>query len=74
MVEHLRRHDVSASAEVRVRALRSTATQILEFALAKSPHLVVAGGYGHARLREWALGGVTRSLMTHSPVCLLLTH
>ena len=25
--------------------------------------LVVAGGYGHSRLREWAFGGMTRSLL-----------
>jgi nucleotide-binding universal stress UspA family protein len=26
-------------------------------------NLVIAGGYGHSRLREWAFGGVTRSLL-----------
>ncbi|AWI62301.1 hypothetical protein AB395_00006678 (plasmid) [Sinorhizobium fredii CCBAU 45436] len=25
--------------------------------------LIVSGGYGHGRLREWLLGGVTRSLL-----------
>ena len=36
--------------------------------------LVVAGGYGHARLREWAFGGVTRDLLARCPVCCLLSH
>jgi nucleotide-binding universal stress UspA family protein len=36
--------------------------------------LIVAGGYGHARLREWALGGVTRDLIADSPLCLCLAH
>jgi nucleotide-binding universal stress UspA family protein len=35
--------------------------------------MVVAGAYGHSRLREWALGGVTRHLMTSSR-CAVLSH
>ena len=27
-----------------------------------------------ARLREWALGGVTQNLLTDATVCVLLTH
>jgi nucleotide-binding universal stress UspA family protein len=30
------------------------------------------GGYGHARLREWAFGGVTRDLLRHCPKCCLM--
>jgi nucleotide-binding universal stress UspA family protein len=37
-------------------------------------HLIVAGGYGHSRLGEWAFGGVTRDLMTASPICCLFSH
>jgi nucleotide-binding universal stress UspA family protein len=29
----------------------------------KAADLVVAGGYGHSRTREWAFGGVVRSLL-----------
>jgi nucleotide-binding universal stress UspA family protein len=36
--------------------------------------LLVAGAYGHSRLGEWAFGGVTRGLLTQSPVCCLLSH
>ena len=36
--------------------------------------LIVAGGYGHSRLREWALGGVTRHLLQHMTVPTLLSH
>jgi nucleotide-binding universal stress UspA family protein len=35
---------------------------------------VVAGGYGHSRLGEWMLGGVTRSLLSDSPMCCLFSH
>ena len=30
--------------------------------------LVVAGGYGHSRLFEWAFGGMTRSLLSNGSV------
>jgi nucleotide-binding universal stress UspA family protein len=36
--------------------------------------LIVVGGYGHSRLREWALGGVTRQLLRQMTVPTLLSH
>ena len=33
--------------------------------------LVVAGAYGHSRLREWAFGGVTKQLLSGSRLALL---
>ena len=36
--------------------------------------LVVAGAYGHSRVQEWALGGVTRDLLLHGKRCALLSH
>ena len=36
--------------------------------------LIVMGAYGHARLREIILGGVTRDLLKRAPTCLLLAH
>jgi nucleotide-binding universal stress UspA family protein len=46
----------------------------LDAALEKqSADLVVAGAYGHSRVREWAFGGVTDSIM-RSGRCALLSH
>jgi nucleotide-binding universal stress UspA family protein len=36
--------------------------------------LIVMGGYGHSRLREWLLGGVTYELLHKSFVPLLVAH
>ena len=36
--------------------------------------LVVAGAYGHSRLREWVLGGISRDLLVHAERCSLLAH
>jgi len=47
--------------------------QIVAFAKQKKATLIVAGAYGHSRVREWALGGVTRSLLTDCPIACLLS-
>ena len=39
-----------------------------------SADIVVAGAYGHNRVREWAFGGVTRDLLLRSDRCSLLSH
>jgi nucleotide-binding universal stress UspA family protein len=36
--------------------------------------LVVAGAFGHSRLREWAFGGVTQDLLTRGERCALVSH
>jgi nucleotide-binding universal stress UspA family protein len=48
--------------------------QLLECARTKGAGLIVLGGYGHARVREWVFGGVTRSMLKTSPVCCLFSH
>lgn len=36
--------------------------ELFNFVDASGADLVVSGAYGHSRLRQWAFGGVTRSL------------
>ncbi len=36
--------------------------------------LIVMGGYGHTRLREWVLGGASRSILDHMTVPVLMSH
>lgn len=42
--------------------------QLLTFARSIHADLIVSGAYGHSRLREWAFGGVTRSLIEESGI------
>lgn len=48
--------------------------QLPDLAGGRHADLIVAGAYGHSRLREWALGGVTRQLITQSPVPCFFSH
>ncbi|TIU28341.1 MAG: universal stress protein, partial [Mesorhizobium sp.] len=45
-------------------------------AFARSIHadLIVTGAYGHSRLREWAFGGVTRTLIQQSGINRLMSY
>jgi nucleotide-binding universal stress UspA family protein len=48
--------------------------QLLSRAAEIGADLIVSGGYGHSRLREWVLGGVTRHLLEHMTVPTLFAH
>lgn len=71
----LGRHGVArVAARADLLAEPSVADALLLAAEAEGADLIVAGGYGHARLREWVFGGVTRGLLRHVPKCCLLSH
>ena len=53
---------------------QSAADRLLGYAEANGAGLIVLGGYGHARAREWIFGGVTRSMLKTSPICCLFSH
>ena len=67
---HLARHGLKVEVVTRSSMNFSTAYALLEYARTVGADLVVAGGYGHSRLREAMLGGTTRELLqtTHLPV------
>ena len=69
----LARHGVEAQCSARV-SNGSESTQLADFAKDMNVDLVVAGAFGHSRLREWAFGGVTRDLLLHTDCCVLASH
>lgn len=72
--EFLGRHQIEAAAVPLDANGEPTTVRILAEAKKRKAGLVVAGGYGHGRIREWMLGGVTRSLLHYSDVCMLMAH
>lgn len=74
VVAFLALRGVAAEAAVLPAVGLSVAQRIVTFARDEGAGLIVMGAYGHARLREWAFGGVTREMLETSPVCLLLSH
>lgn len=67
---HLSRHRVNVNVLVRPSHDNRLATVLLDYVEEVQASMLVVGGYGHSRLREWALGGVTRELLfaAHVPV------
>jgi len=69
----LARHGVYGAGKV--EPLRDhAAAQLDALARKESADLLVAGAYGHSKLREWILGGVTRDLLKQTSRCQLLAH
>ena len=69
----LESHGIHVHAQ-RELALAAVGAQLLSRAAAIGADLIVCGGYGHSRLREWMLGGVTRHLLEHMTVPVLFSH
>ncbi len=61
---HLARHGLKVRVVVHPRGGESVALALARHAQDTGAELIVAGGYGHSRFREWALGGVTRDLLS----------
>jgi len=73
VVQWLVRHGVQAEG----RALAHHGDDVQQFARLMqqtAPRLVVAGAYGHGRLREWVLGGVTGDVLINPDRPVLLFH
>ena len=71
---HLARHGVRAEAAgARARDVE-VGDVLLSRVADRGADLLVAGAYGHSRLRETVLGGVTRHLLAHMTVPVLMSH
>lgn len=70
---HLARHDIEVEVTARVSE-GSVAQAILRQASGTGADVIVVGGYGHARLREWVLGGTTRELFANLDRPVLFSH
>jgi nucleotide-binding universal stress UspA family protein len=71
---HLARHGVKVTAARTIAREISVGDVILADIADNSIDLLVMGAYGHSRLREWALGGVTRHILAHMTVPVFLSH
>ncbi len=71
---HLARHGVKASAAHTVSTEIAEGDALLNYADDIGADLIIAGGYGHSRMREFVFGGATRTLLTTMTVPVLLSH
>ncbi len=72
--EHLARHRLKVEVE-RLSAIKGDVTDtILSHAADREADFLVMGGYGHSRLREFILGGVTRGILRTMTLPVLMSH
>jgi nucleotide-binding universal stress UspA family protein len=74
IAHHLARHGVKVELKRIVTAETDVASTILSHAADSSADFLVMGGYGHSRLREFVLGGMTREILAAMTVPTLMSH
>jgi nucleotide-binding universal stress UspA family protein len=74
IAQHLARHGVTVEVKQIVAPDTKTADVLLSHAADSSADFLVLGGYGHSRLREFVLGGVTRSILATMTAPTLMSH
>jgi nucleotide-binding universal stress UspA family protein len=72
--QHLARHRLRVQLNPIVAKDIDVASTILSFAADSSTDMIVMGGYGHSRLREFVLGGATRGMLESMTVPTLMAH
>ena len=74
IARHLARHGVNVEVHrIETRDV-AVADMLLNRIADESIDLLVMGAYGHARVREIWLGGVTRDVLRHMTVPVLVSH
>jgi nucleotide-binding universal stress UspA family protein len=73
LVRNLAWHGISATIQ-RLKPGADGAAAALLAAAAKTAGLLVMGGYGHTRLREWVFGGFTQRALADAQLPILMVH
>lgn len=71
---YLRRHGVKPTSVALPEGSADTASRLLAAAGEAGADLMVMGAYGHSRLRELILGGVTRDVLKSAEIPVLMVH
>jgi nucleotide-binding universal stress UspA family protein len=74
MGQHLARHSLNVEVHRIPRGDIDVADALLSYAADSGVDFMVMGGYGHSRMREFVLGGVTRSILHSTAVPTLMSH
>jgi nucleotide-binding universal stress UspA family protein len=72
--QHLARHGLKVDVHRISGGTIDVADALLSHAADSGADFMVMGGYGHSRLREFVLGGVTRSILQSMTLPVLMSH
>lgn len=71
---YLSRHGIHADIARLTPSMLTVAEEIIAEAALNGADYIVMGGFGHSRIVEALVGGVSRDMLTESPVPILLAH
>lgn len=74
LATYLARKGAKVEVAIHAKTQPSIATQLLSRATENGVDLIVMGGYGHSRMREAILGGVTRDMLRQTTLPVLMAH
>jgi nucleotide-binding universal stress UspA family protein len=72
--QHLARHGLKVEVKHITAPDIGVASAILSYVADSGTDMIVMGGYGHSRVREFVLGGVTRGMLESMTVPVLMSH
>jgi nucleotide-binding universal stress UspA family protein len=74
VANYLARHNMDVTIEVVSNPQAGVADTVLNYVSDNGNDLVVMGGYGHSRMREFLFGGATREILEAMTVPVLMAH
>lgn len=74
LVRHLKAHGIDAAVDERRADGQAIGKILADYVADVSVELLIMGGFGHARLREFILGGATASILASPPCPVLMSH
>jgi len=74
LAKNLAHHGVDVSVETVDAAGRRIGDLLKSYVDVHKTDLLVMGAYGHSRVREFVLGGATRSMLSRPPIPILFSH
>ena len=74
LAKHLAHHGVEVVLDTVDAAGRSIGAVLETHVASNNADLLVMGAYGHSRIRDFVLGGATKSMLSQPPVPIFLSH
>jgi nucleotide-binding universal stress UspA family protein len=74
LAKHLKQHGIDATLDDVKSGGRGIGEVFTAYVAEHGIDLIVMGGYGHSRMREFILGGAMESMLSHPPTWVLMSH
>jgi len=74
LATYLARHNMDVTIDVITNPQTGIADTVLNYVSDNGNDLIVMGGYGHSRMREFLFGGATREILSSMTVPVFMTH